>query len=69
MKATATGEHAVRTLAAARIVSGVKVYGHGVTAVRALDGITADFTAGKFTRDHGAVRVGKVNAAALPGGP
>jgi putative ABC transport system ATP-binding protein len=34
---------------AARIVDGVKVYGTGATAVRALDGISADFTAGRFT--------------------
>ncbi len=62
MKVTVPGEHAVRSLVAApaaRIVSGVKVYGHGVTAVRALDGISADFAAGKFTAIMGPSGSGK----------
>jgi putative ABC transport system ATP-binding protein len=42
-----SGQTAAKPAAAlaARIVDGVKVYGAGATAVRALDGITADFTA------------------------
>jgi len=44
---------------AARIVDGVKVYGTGATAVRALDGICADFSAGKFTAIMGPSGSGK----------
>ena len=44
---------------AARIVGGVKVYGTGATAVRALDGISADFTAGEFTAIMGPSGSGK----------
>ena len=44
---------------AARIVDGVKVYGTGATAVRALDGISADFTAGEFTAIMGPSGSGK----------
>jgi putative ABC transport system ATP-binding protein len=44
---------------AARTVQAVKVYGHGETAVRALDGITADFVARQFTAIMGASGSGK----------
>ncbi len=44
---------------AARIVSGVKVYGSGPTAVRALDGVSADFGAGQFTAVMGPSGSGK----------
>ncbi|MFD7564552.1 ABC transporter ATP-binding protein [Streptomyces tendae] len=37
------------TRAAARVVDAVKVYGGGDTAVRALDGVSVDFPAGRFT--------------------
>jgi len=44
---------------AARILSGVKVYGTGATAVRALDAISADFAAGQFTAIMGPSGSGK----------
>jgi putative ABC transport system ATP-binding protein len=44
---------------AARTVDAVKVYGRGDTAVRALDGITADFVARQFTAIMGASGSGK----------
>jgi putative ABC transport system ATP-binding protein len=44
---------------AARIVDGVKVYGKGTTAVRALDAISADFAVGKFTAIMGPSGSGK----------
>jgi putative ABC transport system ATP-binding protein len=44
---------------AARIVGGVKVYGAGPTAVRALDGISAEFRAGQFTAIMGSSGSGK----------
>ncbi len=44
---------------AARIVDGVKIYGTGAAAVRALDGISADFTAGRFTAIMGPSGSGK----------
>jgi len=43
----------------ARIVDGVKVYGRGSTAVRALDGITAEFVRGEFTAVMGPSGSGK----------
>jgi putative ABC transport system ATP-binding protein len=46
-------------LVAARIVDAVKVYGRGETAVRALDGITADFLSRQFTAIMGASGSGK----------
>lgn len=52
MKLTMASEQAAQTSApapAARIVDGVKIYGAGPTAVRALDGVSADFGAGQFT--------------------
>src|SRR3974390_1224046 len=44
---------------AARIVDGVKVYGKGATAVRALDAISADFAVGRFTAIMGPSGSGK----------
>ena len=44
---------------AVRIVDGVKIYGSGPTTVRALDGITEDFPAGKFTAIMGPSGSGK----------
>jgi putative ABC transport system ATP-binding protein len=44
---------------AARIVDGVKVYGAGDTAVRALDGVTADFATGEFCAVMGPSGSGK----------
>ncbi len=46
MTATTT---AVGTLPAARVVDALKVYGRGDTRVRALDGVSVDFPAGRFT--------------------
>jgi putative ABC transport system ATP-binding protein len=45
--------------AAARAVTAVKVYGHGDTAVRALDGVTVDLAAGLFTAIMGPSGSGK----------
>ena len=45
---------------AARIVGGVKVYGKGATAVRALDAISAEFAAGEFTAIMGPSGSGKL---------
>jgi putative ABC transport system ATP-binding protein len=62
MKMTIPSGHAVGTLEAvpaACIVDGVKVYGKGVTAVRALDAISADFAAGKLTAIMGPSGSGK----------
>jgi putative ABC transport system ATP-binding protein len=47
----------VRT--AARVVDAVKVYGTGGTAVRALDGVSVDFPAGRFTAIMGPSGSGK----------
>ena len=44
---------------AARIVDGVKIYGTGVAAVRALDRISADSAAGRFTAIMGPSGSGK----------
>jgi putative ABC transport system ATP-binding protein len=44
---------------AARAASAVKVYGHGETAVRALDGITLELAAGSFTAIMGPSGSGK----------
>jgi putative ABC transport system ATP-binding protein len=46
-------------IAAARAVDAVKVYGSGDTEVRALDGVTVDFEAGKFTAIMGPSGSGK----------
>ena len=45
--------------AAARAVDAVKVYGTGDAAVRALDGVSVDFDAGRFTAIMGASGSGK----------
>jgi putative ABC transport system ATP-binding protein len=44
---------------AARIERGVKAYGQGATAVRALDGVTLDFEQGRFTAIMGPSGSGK----------
>jgi putative ABC transport system ATP-binding protein len=44
---------------AARIIDGVKIYGTGATAVRALDAISAEFIAGEFTAIMGPSGSGK----------
>lgn len=71
MNVTMASEQAAPTGAAApaaRIVNGVKVYGAGVTAVRALDGVgVGGFRRRAVHRGHGAVRLGEVDHAALPG--
>jgi putative ABC transport system ATP-binding protein len=62
MKLTIPDDQATATLQvapAARIVDGVKIYGTGVTAVRALDAISADFAAGVFTAIMGPSGSGK----------
>jgi putative ABC transport system ATP-binding protein len=45
--------------AAAHTVDAVKVYGRGATAVRAVDGITVEFTCGRFTAIMGPSGSGK----------
>jgi putative ABC transport system ATP-binding protein len=50
---------AVRTATAARVVDAVKVYGTGDTEVRALDGVSVDFHAGRFTAIMGPSGSGK----------
>ena len=62
MSVTISAEQAIKPPAAvpaARIVRGIKVYGKGATAVRALDSISADFAAGKFTAIMGPSGSGK----------
>src|SRR6266542_3550279 len=44
---------------AARAIDVVKVYGEGPTAVRALDGVSVDFPAGRFTAVMGPSGSGK----------
>ena len=44
---------------AARAVAAVKVYGHGGAAVRALDGVTLELAAGRFTAIMGPSGSGK----------
>src|SRR6516225_10409789 len=44
---------------AARAVAAVKVYGHGDAAVRALDGVTLELAAGRFTAIMGPSGSGK----------
>ena len=43
-----------------------RVYGEGEAEVRALDGVTVGFPAGRFTADHGPVGLGQVDAHAPP---
>ncbi|WP_329113510.1 ABC transporter ATP-binding protein [Streptomyces sp. NBC_01465] len=50
---------ATRTETAARVVDAVKVYGRGDTEVRALDGVSVDFPAGRFTAIMGPSGSGK----------
>ncbi|MBK6010260.1 ABC transporter ATP-binding protein [Streptomyces sp. MBT53] len=52
-----TTQTTIRT--AARVVDAVKVYGVGDTAVRALDGVSVDFPAGRFTAIMGPSGSGK----------
>ncbi|MEV7069655.1 ABC transporter ATP-binding protein [Streptomyces sp. NPDC091972] len=47
------------TSPAARVVDAVKVYGSGDTGVRALDGVSVDFPAGRFTAIMGPSGSGK----------
>ena len=54
---TAAAERQVT--AAARMVDGVKVYGKGETAVRALDGVDVDFERGRFAAIMGSSGSGK----------
>ena len=57
--ASADARGTVSKLPAARIIDGVKIYGTGATAVRALDAISAEFTAGEFTAIMGPSGSGK----------
>ena len=50
---------------AAHTVDARKIYGEAQTEVRALDGVTVDFADRPVHRDHGPVRLGQVDAAAL----
>jgi putative ABC transport system ATP-binding protein len=58
---TASGQRpsTLGTAPAARIIDGVKIYGTGPAAVRALDAISAEFTAGAFTAIMGPSGSGK----------
>ncbi|MEU6675082.1 ABC transporter ATP-binding protein [Streptomyces sp. NPDC046925] len=58
---TATGHPGTGTTAldAARVTNAVKVYGSGDTAVRALDGVSVGFPAGRFTAIMGPSGSGK----------
>ncbi|WP_329320441.1 ABC transporter ATP-binding protein [Streptomyces sp. NBC_01262] len=58
MTATATATATVET-AAARVVDAVRTYGSGDAEVRALDGVTAEFAAGRFTAIMGPSGSGK----------
>ena len=62
MTSVIPGEGQTRTSPAApvaQIIDGVKVYGRGETAVRALDGVTAEFAAGEFAAIMGPSGSGK----------
>jgi putative ABC transport system ATP-binding protein len=62
MTVEATSSHTVEPApdsVAARIVNGVKIYGTGTTAVRALDGVSAEFPAGEFCAIMGPSGSGK----------
>ncbi|MGW4158187.1 ABC transporter ATP-binding protein [Streptomyces sp. NPDC004788] len=56
---TTTALRADARPAAARVVDAVKVYGGGDTEVRALDGVSVDFPAGRFTAIMGPSGSGK----------
>ncbi|WP_371530715.1 ABC transporter ATP-binding protein [Streptomyces sp. NBC_01283] len=58
---TATGTRGIdaTTVDAARVTDAVKVYGSGDTAVRALDGVSVGFPAGRFTAIMGPSGSGK----------
>ncbi|MEU6931338.1 ABC transporter ATP-binding protein [Streptomyces sp. NPDC046385] len=56
---TATTDTKAPSPAAARVVDAVKVYGVGDTEVRALDGVSVDFPAGRFTAIMGPSGSGK----------
>lgn len=49
----------ISPVAAARIIDGLKIYGAGLTAVRALNGITAEFAPAKLTAIMGPSGSGK----------
>src|SRR5690348_6241631 len=53
------GRSLVAQKAAARTVEAVKVYGKGQTEVRALDGVTVEFAAGRYTAIMGPSGSGK----------
>ncbi|MFC7307853.1 ABC transporter ATP-binding protein [Streptomyces monticola] len=61
MNSTASASASVRetTTPAARVVDAAKVYGSGDTEVRALDGVSVDFRAGRFTAIMGPSGSGK----------
>jgi putative ABC transport system ATP-binding protein len=59
MTVTQTTPVVTKAATAARAVDAVKVYGHGLTAVRALDGITVDFETGRLTAIMGPSGSGK----------
>ncbi len=54
-----TGVLPPNALAAARVYDAVKVYGRGDNAVRALDGVSVEFTTGRFTAIMGPSGSGK----------
>jgi putative ABC transport system ATP-binding protein len=56
---SAVAAQPVLSARAARAVTAVKVYGHGETTVRALDGVTLDLAAGFFTAIMGPSGSGK----------
>jgi putative ABC transport system ATP-binding protein len=56
---TAPSPTAPASVAAARAIDAVKVYGSGDTAVRALDGVSVDFSAARFTAIMGPSGSGK----------
>ncbi|CAM5647010.1 hypothetical protein SALBM311S_07561 [Streptomyces alboniger] len=55
------------TRPAARVVDAVKVYGGGDISVRALDGVSVGFPAGRFTAIIGALGLRQVHPHALRG--
>jgi putative ABC transport system ATP-binding protein len=59
MASIAAEEPAIREYAAARTVNAVKVYGKGLTEVRALDDVTVEFARGQFTAIMGPSGSGK----------